>query len=341
VSISMHKNYSGSAVPRHFVFIMSDGAFVVQWDENRVQDILTGEYRVLERDGFGHAVSDYELNQLVAAGRVEHYNRSYVWLYALPEPNRFQTELKTQERIADRVRAYYLNTTQPASQLEVIAQRLEELGLSEAYSAQIQGGLVAVAGRDGTPFLYFSEVEEVQRLLAAEVPELFQNAAIAFIEMRPTDETHDQIAKRPEDNTDLTMLIASQMDTSVTRDKQVVVLLPRENEQFLVRDLCLELQMEGIVVTEGWEALNVLEDEHPDLLIMDLELPDMHGWEMISKVKEIDALRNLPIIVIAEQSPDQPSLAFTVAQVDVYLTRPLSRARLRQNIWMAFKNQNT
>src|SRR5690606_19187235 len=135
-----------------------------QWDENRVQDILTGEYRVLERDGFGHAVSDYELNQLVAAGRVEHYNRSYVWLYALPEPNRFQTELKTQERIADRVRAYYLNTTQPASQLEVIAQRLEELGLSEAYSAQIQGGLVAVAGRDGTPFLYFSEVEEVQRL---------------------------------------------------------------------------------------------------------------------------------------------------------------------------------
>lgn len=336
----MTKSYSGSAVPRHFVFIMGDGAFVVQWDESRVQDILTGEYRGLRDDTFGHAITDYELNQLMAAGRVEAYNRNWVWLYSLPEPNRFQTELKTQERVRDRFRAFYLNTTLPKSQLEQIRSLLLNLGLGDDFSAQGRGGLVVIAGREGNPFLHFKEAEQIQKKLTVKAPELFRDSAIAFVEIRLDDNHHDEDNKRPEDNTDLATIIASQTDVSVTQGKQIVLLVADDAERAALHQVCVELKMDVREADSGRKALELLEDGQPDVFLMDLELPDMHGWALISKLREISTLRDLPIIVIAEHSaPDQQSLAFTVAKVDLYLAKPVSKARLRQNIWMSLQSQ--
>lgn len=336
----MSKSYSGSAVPRHFVFILADGAFVVQWDESRVQDILTGEYRSLRDDGFGHAITDYELNQLVSAGRVEYYNRNWIWLYALPEPNRFETELKTQERVPDRVRAFYLNTTLPKSQLDNVRSLLANLGFGEDFSAQGRAGLVAIAGRDGNPFLHFKEAEQIQRRLQAKAPEMFSDSAIAFIEMRPEDTRQNGDVKPPEDNTDLATIIASQTDVSITRDKRMLALVTHDDERLIIAELAHELKLDVQFALSGSEALQLLEDGQPDVFLMDLELPDIHGWALISKLKEIDSLRDLPIIVLTEHTmPHQQSLAFTVAKVDLYLTKPVSKARLRQNIWMSLKNQ--
>ncbi len=337
----MTKIYSGSAVPRHFVFIMADGAFVVQWDENRTQDILTGQYYKLDEDGFGHPISDYELNQLKSAGRVEHFNRTFVWLYALPEPNRFQKPLRTQERTLDRIRAYYLNTSLPGSRLVEVEELLDEMGLVEDYAAQIRGDLVTIAGRNGAPFLHFKESEAIQKQLMAYAPEIFRDSAIAFIEIRPDDPKDNHDIQLPEDNTDLETVIASQMDTTVTRGKQVVVLVTREGERLAIHDLCREMGMVVLPARTGREALQLLEDTYPDMLVMDLELPDMHGWALLSKVKEI-GLSHLPIILIAESSsPDHQSFALGVANVDVYLVKPVSKARLRQNIWMALNNHSS
>ncbi len=336
----MTKSHSGAAVPRHFAFIMGDGAFVVQWDESRVQDILTGEYRGLRDDTFGHSITDYELNQLMSAGRVEAYNRNWVWLYSLPEPNRFQSELKTQERVQDRFRAFYLNTTLPKSQLDNVRSLLTNLGLADDFSAEGRGTLVAIAGRDGNPFLHFKEAEQIQKKLTAKAPELFHDSAIAFVEIRQEDSDRNPDTKRPEDNTDLATIIASQTDVSVTRGKQIVLLVTDDGERAALQDVCLEMKMDVQLAESGSEALELLEDGHPAVFLMDLELPDMHGWALISKLREINTLRNLPIIVIAEHSAtEQQSLAFTVAKVDLYLAKPVSKARLRQNIWMSLQNQ--
>jgi CheY-like chemotaxis protein len=336
----MSKSYSGSAVPRHFVFIMADGAFVVQWDESRVQDLLSGDYRSLRDEGFGHPITDYELNQLISAGRVEAYNRNWVWLYALPEPNRFEADLKTQERVPDRIRAFYLNTTIPKSQLEEVRSLLANLGFGEDFSAQGRAGLVAIAGRDGNPFLHFKEAELIQRRLTARAPDMFRDSAIAFIEIHRDETDQNPDIKKPEDNTDLATIIASQTDTSVTSGKQIVLLVIDDAERVLIHELCVELKMDVRLAGSGAEAMELLEDGHPDIFLMDLVLPDMHGWALISKLKEIGSLRGLPIIVITEHSAsEQQSLAFTVANVDLFLAKPVSKARLRQNIWMSLNNQ--
>ncbi|NWG15597.1 MAG: response regulator [Chloroflexi bacterium] len=336
----MSKVYSGSPVPRQYVFIMADGAFVVQWDETRVQDLLTGKYRLFDRDGFGHPITDYELNQLKAAGRVEHFSRHYVWLYALPEGKRFDIELKTMQRMRHRVRTYYLNTTLPKSELESVGVLLHTLGLADELSVQERGGLVAVLGKKGAPFRHFTEAEGVQRRLVSRAPDVFKETAVAFSESSHSENPHPQDEHGMEPD-DLATVIASQTDTSVTQGKCVVLVIRTAADRTAINDLCREMGMSVRMAETGAAGLQLLEDAPPHLLIMDIELADMHGWEMLGKVKEIASLRELPIIVMAEptSSPNQQSFALSVAKVDVYLVKPVSMAKLRQNIWMALKER--
>lgn len=335
----MKKVHSGIAVPRHFVFITADGAFVVQLSESRVQDLLTGQFLTLRDENYGHGINDYELNQLKVAGRVEHYNRNYVWLNALPEPHTYEKRT-TQERLPDRARFYYINTTLPKSKINVIQGMLAGLGLSDNVLAVDRGDLVAILGKSGKPFAELNEAETIQKELTSRAPHLFEKSVIAFIEMASNDGVNQEIMQIT-GLSDLATIIASQSDTSVTEHKEVILLLDEAHELAVIRDLCLEMKMNVRTAQTATEALHFLEDKPADLLVMDLQLPDMHGWEMLGKVREIDKQGELPIIVIAEHSmPNQKSLALTVAKVDVYLVKPVSLALLRQNIWIALKDRS-
>ncbi len=79
----MAQHYTGFPVPRHTVIALKDGSLVVQWDEDRVQDLLTGEYLPFDRKQYSHTVTDPELDRLISEGSVEHYNQQFVWLYSL------------------------------------------------------------------------------------------------------------------------------------------------------------------------------------------------------------------------------------------------------------------
>ncbi|GAB4518641.1 MAG: hypothetical protein OHK0046_26520 [Anaerolineae bacterium] len=107
----------------------------------------------------------------------------------------------------------------------------------------------------------------------------------------------------------------------------VVLVLQQPEERDAFTEMLTALQLEVKPATSALEALQHLEDYDARLLIMDIEMPDMHGWQMLSKIREIDALRDLPIVVIA----DHANMGNTIAKVE-YLKRPISIARLRQNI---------
>jgi CheY-like chemotaxis protein len=334
----MNRILSGSAISRHHVFILADGAFVVQWGETHVQDLLSGRYRSYEQNDFGHAITDYELNQLKAAGRVEHYNRNYVWLYALPEQGRFN-ELKTQERSNQRVRSYYLNTTLPKSQFEDVQSCLNANGLGEDFLARVRGDLVVVLGKNGAPFPQLTDAEIAQKQLLAKAPELFRDTAVAFVEATSPTSNVNRPGERSAEGGDLSSLIASQTDTSVTDGKMVVLAGGNDDERLAIRDLLQKMRLEVKEAATANDTLYLLEDCHPDMLVMDLQLPDMHGWAMLGKVKEIDTLRQLTTVVIADHTSasNEQTFALTVAKVNVYLVKPVSMARLRQNVWTAFK----
>jgi CheY-like chemotaxis protein len=84
--------------------------------------------------------------------------------------------------------------------------------------------------------------------------------------------------------------------------------------------------------TNGNETLQKLEECLPDLLLVDIQLADMHAWELLRGVKEIPDLRDMPVLVLMEQR--------TVIPVNNAepVFRPVSMAKLRQTIWLSLKD---
>jgi CheY-like chemotaxis protein len=109
--------------------------------------------------------------------------------------------------------------------------------------------------------------------------------------------------------------------------KLIVMVVNQDDEREAFTMMLEALQATVKDAASGAAALALLEDYTVDLLIMDVQPPDMHGWQLIAKVKEIDSLRQLPVIVIS----DQPSVMPMTKPV-VSLIRPVSIARLKQNI---------
>ena len=329
----MIKVHSGSPIPRYQVFVLENGDYAVQWNENTVQDLLTGAYREYHSRDFGHRVTDVELEQLKTSGVVEEYDQAYVWVYALPEDHNFGI-LRTMTESSGKVRRYYINTTLPADRLSTMQTSLKTLDLAESVCACEHEGLVAVLGRDTNPFSNLKDAENVQRKLQAQLPDLFENAAVAFTEM---GSDFAPIKTDEETYIDLDVLIASQTDTTVTRGKLAVIACRDDRERRSIMNLLSTMEMAVSSVKTAEETLNLLEEEPIDVLVMDVRLDDMHGWAMIGKMREIGHAAKTRVIVFAEPGTDEQVFALTVAKVDAYLHKPLSMPLLRQNIWMLLR----
>jgi CheY-like chemotaxis protein len=318
------------------VFVLDDGEVVVQWDAQYVQDLLTGHYRRCDSRSYGRPVADRDLEQLKRAGCVEHYDRQFVWLFAQPERERFEG-LTTQEQMLSRRRSYYLNTMRPASDREALQAKLSSAGLKDTFTLrEIEGGL-AVFGQQGKPFVQLKDAEAGQRQLQQLDPELFGSTAVAFIEMpvdqKPADLENDASQLELDD------LIASQDERDRFVGKCALLVCPEGDERGRAEGVLKELGFEVRTVTTAADALIELEGWHPHLVVMDLHLPDMHGWQMLSRAREILDLTNIRIIVLAEGGADEVdnALALTVARVSAVLIKPVGTKRLRRSVWLALK----
>lgn len=332
----MFKVHNGSAVPRYQVFVLGDGTYVVQWTETSVQDVLSGAYREYQLQDFGHRITDQELDQLKSAGVIEDFDQAYVWIYALPEDNRFG-ELRTLQQPPSRARSYYINTTLPAEKLGELQACIDQLDSGSNYCVCTHEGLVAVLDKDAMPFPSLKDAEAVQRKLQAQVPVMFDQAAVAFTENE--SEFGGSAAADEEESIDLDALIASQSDTSVTRGKYAIVACKDADERQAIMRLLDSMEMAVIGVQTGQEVLQLIEDEPVDLLVMDVRFDDMHGWAVLGRIRELDNADRTRVVVLADEGDNEQVFALTVAKVDVYLRKPIGLARLRQSVWSALKEQ--
>ncbi|HXA14353.1 MAG TPA: response regulator, partial [Opitutaceae bacterium] len=94
------------------------------------------------------------------------------------------------------------------------------------------------------------------------------------------------------------------------------------NVQLLKR----KLEREGIIVSTaytGQEALEIVNREMPDLILLDVMMPDMDGIEVCQRLQENDETRSIPVIFITARSSKEGKLeGLGVGAVD-YITKPI------------------
>lgn len=88
----------------------------------------------------------------------------------------------------------------------------------------------------------------------------------------------------------------------------------------------LELQgYRALEAREGYVGLDLARDRDPDLIIMDLELPDISGIEVIGALKSAGRTRHIPIVVITASMPDEEA-TIRAAGADGFMTKPIATA---------------
>lgn len=83
----------------------------------------------------------------------------------------------------------------------------------------------------------------------------------------------------------------------------------------------------------GLAAFDVIQETLPDLILLDLMMPDMDGWEVYQQVKADAELSNIPVVVVTAkaQSIDKV-LGLHIAKVEDYISKPFSPQELINSV---------
>jgi DNA-binding response OmpR family regulator len=109
-----------------------------------------------------------------------------------------------------------------------------------------------------------------------------------------------------------------------------------EDEPEMIDLVKLILSRKGFQVVGamgGREGLEAIRREKPDLVLLDLMMPDMDGWEVYQKMKADETTKNTPVIVVTAkaQSIDKV-LGLHIAKVDDYITKPFGPQELLESV---------
>jgi CheY-like chemotaxis protein len=115
--------------------------------------------------------------------------------------------------------------------------------------------------------------------------------------------------------------------------KKIMVVDDNEDIVFMLRSV---LEKDGYQVVEaksGEECLRKVENAQPDLILMDIMMPGIDGWEVCKKIKESELLISVPISMLSVRK-DSADLkkSFEYAHADAHLKKPVNFEALRRTV---------
>ncbi len=112
-----------------------------------------------------------------------------------------------------------------------------------------------------------------------------------------------------------------------------VLLVEDEKSVILGVRTCLDaVGYQVDVVEDGEDALNYLERETPDLILLDLLLPKVDGFEVLKKLKGQDKNNNIPVIVLTAKAEEEDKKKVLSLGADDYMTKPFKPQQLWDKI---------
>jgi DNA-binding response OmpR family regulator len=101
----------------------------------------------------------------------------------------------------------------------------------------------------------------------------------------------------------------------------------------LVRLILGRKGFEVVGANGGQEGLELVRNQPPDLVLLDLMMPDLDGWEVFQQLKADEATRQIPVIVVtAKAQTIDRVLGLHIAKVDDYISKPFSPQELISSV---------
>jgi len=114
--------------------------------------------------------------------------------------------------------------------------------------------------------------------------------------------------------------------------KRILVVEDQEDNRQILRDLLGNSGYELIEAENGEEALIAIAKQRPDLILMDIQLPVMDGYEATRRIKADPNLKTIPIIVVTSYALSGDEGKAREAGCDAYVPKPYSPRQLLAKI---------
>ena len=109
---------------------------------------------------------------------------------------------------------------------------------------------------------------------------------------------------------------------------RILVVEDQEDNRRILRDLLTSVGYELIEALTGPEGVAMAETHRPDLILMDIQLPGLDGYEATRRIKANPALRAIPIIAVTSFALSGDDVKAFEAGCDGYVTKPYSPRQL-------------
>lgn len=127
----------------------------------------------------------------------------------------------------------------------------------------------------------------------------------------------------------------------MTNDMQPVVLLVDDNDEILeFLERMLKSKYAILKAEDGAEALKILERESVQLIISDVMMPVMDGFELCKKIKSNVEFSHIPIILLTAKNAIQAKVEGLELGADAYIEKPFSKEYLQAQIASLLNNRN-
>jgi DNA-binding response OmpR family regulator len=121
-----------------------------------------------------------------------------------------------------------------------------------------------------------------------------------------------------------------------TQKKVMVV----DDEKSLAELLEVNLMFEGFQVTKafsGVESLNKIPDEHPDIIILDVRMPGLDGFEVCRRLKASEETKNIPVVMVSAFAQEDDINKGLSVGAAAYVKKPFDITKLIETIRQILK----
>jgi len=120
----------------------------------------------------------------------------------------------------------------------------------------------------------------------------------------------------------------------MSADTKPIILIVDDDPDLanIMRMMLSHAGFEAHSVLSGQEALEWLEARTPDLILLDLMMPDINGFTILRKVRSSEIIKNLPVVILTAKADQKTRMESQSAGADAFLTKPINSKTLIDHV---------
>jgi two-component system cell cycle response regulator DivK len=124
----------------------------------------------------------------------------------------------------------------------------------------------------------------------------------------------------------------SEINAGLPRQKKVLIVEDNDLNMKLFNDLLVAHGYDTLQTKDGNEALALARQHRPDLILMDIQLPEVSGLQVTRWIKEDDDLRTIPVVAVTAFAMKGDEEKIRDGGCEAYIAKPISVARFMRTV---------